>query len=390
MQIGWNGRGTLKSLMGELERQRANSFDFAIDTRNLAVAVRKPSDGNAFVPYLIRSMDADANVREWVPSDGLRISDSAIAQLGERVNPGIPTKFLRRLIEERPDRAESLLTGLLWDTASVNLVRVLDGGVRAFLSDRYQPFDHHSLAFAALDAAKSVGAVVLECGISETNMRIKLTTTAVRDSIDEGRAKGEGGGHAWYRSESYANRIGVDAKAFPGGPGVVHPAVTISNSETGHGSLYVKVGLLRAYCINLAIIEDVVSNIHLGSKLEPGVFSRETIAKDAEVVMAKAGDAIRTAFNEDRFKALTDLCRAAQDTEVKPTKAVDFAIGAGVFTQAERDMLLEHFMQSGFDSTAYGFAQTCARAAQDMDSPDRAVEIEEFAGKVIANPALVG
>jgi len=383
----WSGRGGLKQLVAELERQKDNTFDFVSDARNLELRV---DEGQ---PRLLRSAQADARAREWIPSEGYPVNDLAVTQLCERVDPAVPIKFLRSLIAERPEIASRLMTDLLARTETMNLVRCLDGRIRAFLSDRYAPLDNYTLAFAAMGVAKDSGAEVVECSLSETNMRIKFADRTVFEKLDEVR---QGDRSKWYAgglgNQEYLGRVSArTGGALPGGPGTIHPLVTIGNSETGGGRLYVRDGLLQAICFNLATVEDVVSNVHLGSRLDPGIFSRETMRKDAEAIMAKASDAIRTAFNPERFRRVVEKVRRAVGVAVKPIEAVDFSVAQGIISEEQRDSLLAHFFGGVVGGeTAYGFAQAVARLAQDLEDGDKAAALEDFAGKVISDPSLVG
>lgn len=378
---GWSGRGTLAQLVEELERQKDATVDFVTDTRNLGV--RCDGDGGAYL------VPAGGDASEFILED-TPINPSALAQIGERVSPNIPVRFLRKLVAERPERAERLITDLLHDTASTNLVRILDGRVRAFLSDRYQPLDNYTLAFGAMDVAKQHGGEVIECSLSDNAMRIKMTTRSIFDAIEGAR---EGGGN-WYvgglGNKEHLNRVAANTRGdLPGGPGTVHPLVTIGNSETGHGALNVRMGVLRAVCFNLATVETVVSNVHLGARLDPGIFSRDTIRKEAEATMAKASDSIATAFNEERFAKIVAVCSGAQSVRVDPSKAVDMAVAGDAIPKEKRDELLAHFLGQQVDHTAYGMAQAVARLAQDEDNPEAASDYEDFAGKIIAQPSLV-
>lgn len=379
----WSGRGSLAELVRELERRKDTTFDFVTNTKNLSVVCE---GGEA---RLVRSAGSDAASREFIGSDGLPLNDSALGQLGDRMSPGIPGKFLRELVGQRPAQASNLLTGLLHETNSNNLVRCLDGNVRAFLSDKYNPgLDNHTLAFAALRVARDHGAEVLECNLTDSYMRIKMVRRDLWESIDEVRA-GQGG---WYAgglgNQEYLKRVAANTRGdMPGGPGTIHPVSTIGNSETGHGAMFTRIGILRAVCFNLATVETVISNVHLGARLDPGIFRPETIKQDVTAIMMKASDSIATAFHPARFAQVAARIRDAQNTPVEATRGVDFALGQGMFTKDERDTLLAHFL-GGSDQTAYGLAQAVSRFAQDVDA-DRADTLESFAGSIINKPEAV-
>lgn len=138
-------------------------------------------------------------------------------------------------------------------------------------------------------------------------MRIKFTSQSVWDRIDITQRSGPQGG--WYAG-AIGNKeligktiLGATIRSeLPGGSGTIHPVITVSNSETGHGSFRVRLGILMGICYNVATLEDVVSTVHLGERLQEGIYSAETVAADSKAIMLKARDAVRAArlFKDSR------------------------------------------------------------------------------------------
>lgn len=378
---GWNGRGGLAALVAELDRQKASKVDAVIDTRMLKVEARSGGarDGALFL------VPVAAQAREFMPTDGVEISDSALCQIGERVSPNIPAKFLRSLAGERPTRAAELATALLHDTGKRNFVRMLDGRVRAFLSDRYRALENYDLAFGALDVARELGAEVLEASLSDKTMRLKMVRRDVFDTIDATRSGDKGG---WYAgglgSKDYLSRVHARTGGdLPGGPGTVHPVVTIGNSETGHGGLFARIGILHAVCFNLATVETVVANVHLGERLEVGVFTAETVTAESRAIMLKARDSIRAAFTEDKFRKVVAAIKGANEIEIAaPTTAVGNLVENADLSESAMDSILAHFL-GDYRPTLYGLSQAVARYAQDVEDGDTAGDVEELAGKLV-------
>jgi hypothetical protein len=315
----------------------------------------------------------------------------ALQQLGQRLDPDVPWQFLKRLTEQRPTRATELLNGLMLDTGKRRLIRCLDDQVRSVLSDRYRVLDNFDVAFTALDVARAHGGEVIEASLSEKHMRIKFTARDVWDKIASVR-KDEGG--RWYAgglgNQEHLGRVAAKSWGdLPGGPGTVYPVVTISNSETGLGGFNVRIGLLLGVCFNLAIVESVAARVHLGEKLEAGIFSPETMQLDTRAIMAKAQDAIAAAFKDDVFKKLVAKANRANSQEIEaPQPAVDNVITRCGINQEHRDKLLEYFVRD-YAPTAWGMAQAVSRLAQDVADPDDASELEDTAGQLIEKPQLV-
>lgn len=365
----WTGRGRLENLVAELNRQKESKLDFVADARSLMIV---NGDGKLMLA------PSDAVAQEWIPSLGLPISDAALPQFGGRCNPEIPTRFLRSLVEQRSPTAATLVNDLLQCEPKRHFVRTMDGKVRAFLSNSYRVLDNYDIAFAALDVARKNGGEVIEASLSDTNMRLKFTTRAIYDTITENR-----GGHG---NHSF---LGRGDWPLPGGQGTVHPLVTISNSETGHGGLHVAIGILRAMCINGAICETLQTHIHLGDKLETGIYSEETLAAESKSIMLKCRDAIGTAFEPERFKKLIAKVNGSVANKIeRPSEALDNVVQAAKLTDEAHDAILSYFL-SDYDRNAYGLSQAVSRYSQDVADSDEAFSLEEVAGKIMVGAIAI-
>jgi hypothetical protein len=380
----WKGRGTLGQLVTELERQRDSRIDFVADVRHLQV---EANGGIKIIP-------ATAQAFEWMPNGPMMMKKSAYHQLAERTTPTIPTKFFDNMLLERPNRLSDLVNGLHADDPKKRLVRCLDNEVRAWLSNGYRVIDNMDIAFTCLDEARKKDAQVFEADLSDKRMRIKFTTQQVWDKIDVVQRSGPQG--SWYSgaigNKELMGRTILGAKIreeLPGGQGTIHPVVTVLNSETGHGGFHVRLGILMGICFNVATLETVVSRIHIGERLEEGIFSQETISAEGKAIMLKARDAVRAAFDQDKFASIVAKAKAAQSDKMdSPSAAIDNVIETGIVNEEQREALMTYFLRD-YDPTRFGFAQAVSRLAQDTDDPDAAGDLESLAGKIIKEPALV-
>ena len=372
----WTGRGRLDQLVGELERQKETKIDLVADTRSLAVSAK---DGQMYL------VPTDPHAMEWLPQQGLPVQDPALEQMGSKVFPSVPGRFMKDLARERPVRAAELLNGLMHDQPGRRFIRCLDAHVRAVLSDRYRVLDHYDIAFAALDAVRAAGGEVIEASLSDTHMKLKFTSRSVWDAVDETRTGDPG---SWYSgglgNQEHLRRVSARVGGeLPGGPGTVHPLVTVSNSETGHGGFGVRIGLLRAICFNLATVEDVVAKVHLGERLTVGIFTEETVSQESKLIYLKARDAVRSSFNTETFARMVAMAREAQgDAVTSPHAAVQNVAKAVGLSEDKRNALLEYFLRE-YDPTRYGMAQAVARLAQDETDPEQAGTLEDLAGAII-------
>ena len=365
----WKGRGTLQNLVTELERQRKSRIDFVADVRHLSI---EANGGIKVIP-------ATAQAFEWMPEGPMMMKRAAYHQLAERTSPPMPTRFFDALMEERPNRLADLVNGLHADDPKKRLVRCLDNEIRAWLSNSYRVLDNLDIAFTCMEEAQKKNAQVFEADLSDRRMRIKFTTQG-------GWFAGAIGNRDLMGKTIMGARI---REELPGGPGTIHPVVTALNSETGHGGFHIRIGLLLGMCFNVATLETVVSRVHLGERLEEGMFSQETISAESKAIMLKARDAVRAAFDQNKFAAMVAKAKAAQADKLEaPGAAIDNIIATGAVNEEQREALLMYFHRD-YDPTRFGLAQAVSRLAQDLDDPDDAGELENLAGKIIKEPALV-
>jgi hypothetical protein len=252
--------------------------------------------------------------------------------------------------------------------------------------------DHFDLAFSALEAVREAGGEVVEANLSDSHMSLKFVSRQVWDVVDSSQRPGEG--HRWFRGNTdLAKATGATMpkgdSGFPGGPGTVHPIVTVRNSETGYGGLDVSIGLLEAFCNNMCIMQKAVSKIHLGERLEVGIFTQEAISAEGKAIYLKARDAIKAAFNPEIFKQLVATAQAAKTQEIKaPTAAVQAVAKANEISQERQDQLLGYFVKD-YSMNRYGLAQAIARVAQDTESAEEAYKLETLAGETIKNQLVL-
>ena len=111
---------TLQELGRELQRQRRNRQDFLADTRTLEV------ESNNYGSTLHLSLDGKTY--------GFGIGELAHQQIAARLN--IPYRYYAKMQSEAPDLLDRNVNTWLEQKPERRMIRVLDGKVRAFLSDR--------------------------------------------------------------------------------------------------------------------------------------------------------------------------------------------------------------------------------------------------------------
>lgn len=399
----FSGRGSLSKLHAELTRQRDTKLDFVCDTRMIGVAAPGESFDDAVMDQNSGSNKcfhliprANTQATEFLPLNGMPLTETAFTQIGQRVTPEIPTRFLKELALARPSRAADLLCNLMLDTGNDgkdgkrNLIRTLDGQVRAYLNDRYRMVDHIDTLFTVLDAAREADARPVECMLTDSSFRIKLVNASVWKQLNDN------GGHRPGQSGFRGNvnlRSRLDDPGTPPttGPltGVVSPMTCISNSETGQGGLYVETGMFDWACINGVIFGKAMRAVHLGEKMDIKVFSQETIQQDAKTILMKLRDVVTSSFKEESFNALcTSMNKASSDKIESPSTAVANLITNTALPDSVKDNLLAHFLRD-YQPTRLGLVQALTRASQDIDDADLAYTLDSTAGRLVSEPALL-
>lgn len=373
----FKGRGSLYNIAEELKRQRDARNDFVIDTSDLQL--RPDEEGN---PRLY----GNSSAADFIPRAGYPLLDQAFTQLCQKAHPGgIPTKFARRAWEHNSRRFSDFITNLLADEPKRRLVRVLDDKVRAFLGQNYKAIGSLEIATFALQQAEEHNALPIEASITDKHMRLRFVSREVVEKLERVRDESQ---HGWFAgglgSQDALRKVAAQHWGdLPGDR--AHPAVSFRNSETGHGGADADGGLLLGCCFNLAWVVRGVHEVHIGEKLDEGIFTEATIRKHADLVQAKIKDFTKAHFDKEKFAALIAKMGDAVEHQVKaPSVALRVAIEAsGALGDEDLDQLLNYVSEQPGRSTVFNIGQAVSRFAQDQ-GPDSGEELEWLAGRICA------
>lgn len=329
---------TLQELAIELDRQNAVKEDLIANTSRL----RLYDDGNN------------------LEVDGLAsypMLPLAEQQIGARV--GIPAKYFNRMRDEAPELLATNVNHWFESKPENRMLRLLDGNVRAFLSDRYQRRDNYELMKFVLPTLKDIdGLSMASCEVTEHKLYLKVTTKRVQAEVQKGD--------------------------------VVQAGLVISNSEVGLGAFKVQPLVLRLVCMNGMISNTYgMSKYHVGKRITAEeqvqvLFSDETLRADDEAFFLKARDIVKGALSEETFMMIVEQLMEASENpiKVKPAEAVERLQKRYQLTQDEGDNVLENLLKDN-NITQYGLSNAVTRASKDVNSYDRATELEELGGNII-------
>lgn len=361
-----------------------------------------------------------AGVEPVIDDDGVTLADglyrpTSVFDEGVAAKLGIPLAYVRRMREERPDLYDANVNGWLrggfWhdqvlaqhgvgpvienrpgvgaDERSflLRLFKAEEGvgpegetlveqaGVaRAMLSDSYGlGLDNLDVLVAALDGVRKAGVdVVIDgCDLTDRRMYVRVVAEEVQ-ALAPALLKG-------YRSP------------FTGQTGDENPTVfagfQISNSEVGNGAFSITPRLVVQVCRNgMTMQKDAVRAVHVGAKLDAGVirWSAETQQKNAELITAKARDAVATFLDADYMQRVIDgLTEAAGQPVEKPEETVKVVTKQLGFDEATTDAVLGHFIRGG-QMTRGGVMNAITAHAQEVEDADRAADLEAAAIDALA------
>lgn len=359
---------TLQELLIEVDRQTQSKKDFVTNTRDnvrlidLGRATQATASGSTHVIAMELLRDGQELIER------LDITEYAHQQIASRLQ--IPWKYYKRLLADHPDLVIDQVNTLFYREPQTRLFRVLDGKVRAFLSDRYLRVDNHQVLQNTLPAVLkgSIQTKVLSTNVTENRMDLKVLFT---DSTLE---------------HKITTARGVDR--------VVHPGFRISNSETGQGSLRCDAFFFDDYCENGCVFgkSDLVSfqRNHLGAKLQSNedfeIESDVTKQLGDKYIMSAINDVIKALSSQQHVAAMVDRLRSAATSTpaAHPLKAAELAVKQLDLSEKEGESLMETFMRDG-DFTQYGLSAAVTEIANksDIASYNRANELETIGGQII-------
>ena len=329
---------TLVELAQELERQRAAKKDFISDTRNL----RMDATGDGLQLSLRDDRSRVVHV--------LGVNETAHRQIGTVL--GIPSKYYDKMQRELPSLLADNVNAWFDANPMNKMIRTLDGNARAFLSDQYRRIDNLEIAQTVLPIlAEMPDAHIESCEVTENRMYLKCVNPR------------------------------LTADVVPGDTG--QAGIMITNSEVGLGGVTVVPLLYRLVCTNGMIVNDAAAKKrHIGRANSVGedfqIYTNETIIADNKAFMLKIRDTVRAAVDEARFGQVVKFMQQAKgvklDTPDIP-KFVELTAAEFGMTQTEGRGVLDHLIRDA-DLSLYGLANAVTRYSQDVESYDRATDLE--------------
>lgn len=341
---------TIVELAEEIQRRKTTKKDFLANT-----------DSIIMTPTGELMIGSSANT--------VNVNELAHQQIASELK--IPAQYYQKMKSEAPELLANNVNKWFNKYPAKRLVRTMDKTARAFLSDRFKPMENEDLAEAVLPPLIKMGVEIISCDVTDKRFYLKAVDQRINENIPSGKKMGDGS-HTIFDT--------------------VCPAITISNSEVGLGSMSVLTSIFTRACTNLATFGDTsIRKYHVGSRHELGdnvyaVLSEETRRQTDKTLWLQVRDVVSAAFEEARFKSLCSKMKEAANEEIKDAvKVVELTAKHFGMNLDEQSSILNHLIKGG-DLTRYGLFNAVTRTAEDLDSYDRATEFERFGGQVIELP----
>lgn len=339
----------IEELADEIMRQREAKADYIVDTSKLCME-------NYGTDLVLRILDEN-NADRIEPLD---IAETAHRQIGTRL--GIPAKYYGKMLSEHPDLLVTNVNAWFSREPSQRMLRVLDGKVRAYLSNSYMRMDHYEIFASVLPIIGEIPDVeFVSCQITDNRMYIK----AVNPNL----------------SAEIAPDITVKA------------GVIISNSEVGLGSVSVQPLIYRVQNESGIVVGGATTKrIHRGRVNSADehflLASQEVLTEADRTFLTELQETVRSATDEEQFSQVVTLMQNARNQPMNTTDVPavvhtasrDFGI-----TDTEQTGVLQRLMESN-DLSLYGLANAVTRHSQDIESYDRATDLEGIGYNILSMP----
>ena len=291
------------------------------------------------------------------------IGDLAIAQLGEKL--GVPTEYLRRL-SAGDEWQRNLVARILndhtgWTPRKRFLIRSVGDEVRGVLSDNYRRLNGMAIITGYLSQAQAEGGILSNGFISPTRISIETLYPAPVDV--------------------HTTKNGIVTMAF---------GARLSTSDYGDGALDLRTFMMQGVCLNGAVRESIMRQVHLGSKLPDNLqLSQRTYDYDTKTTVSALRDVTKKIFSVDEIKRRIVEIQAASATDEDIEVELNNLTRTGQIQKQEADGVKTIFMRNsqddgvGGESTLWKLVQGISAEARTKDGK-RERELQEVAGNLMS------
>lgn len=349
---------TLSELAAEIERQYETKKDYVARTDKVDVL---PTETGLAIGLKDKGQ--------------FEVGPIAHDQIGSHT--GIPKPYYQKMVKEDRRLLANNVETWFQKYPAPQLFRTLDGKNRAFLSDKFNTLDNYDFFAATLPILKQRKLHIMSAEITERRLYLKCVDEQLFRDVPVGFKMGDG-----------------SHKIFT----TCAPALILSNSEVGFGRLVAETGVYEGGCTNLALFSSGgFKRTHIGARHKltenldvedlDQILSQQAKQKMMEALWLQVRDVIASAFDEKVVAKRAEAFEAAAGREIKRDVNEVMEVFAKTYdvNEAEKKSIFDHLIRGG-NFTQYGLHAAITRSAQDVDSYDRATELEYLGGKIVELP----
>jgi hypothetical protein len=353
---------SLEDLATELARMQETKRDYLVDTRRAGFSTTKGVGANLTAEGAGSFLSFDPPGAEPLVTG--KVNDYAHGQIAQRL--GIPKKYYDRLRQEAPGLLDTNVEHWFLAKPERRLIRMLDGNVRAFLSDRFRRLDNYDLMErAVIPALRDIEGLRFHvANLTPERMVLRAVLPTVQREV--GLKVGD----------------------------IVQAGFQFRNSEVGASALTVEPFVWKLDCLN-GMVSNAASlrAYHVGRVIDDSEesrisFANDTLAAADKATFLKCRDAITQAVSETVLDEIVEQIRAAADdtlTVRHPATATEALAQTFDLNDGERDSVLMSLAR-GNDFTKWGMVNAVTDAAKEAETFARQEEIERIGGQLLTLP----
>lgn len=166
-----------------------------------------------------------------------------------------------------------------------------------------------------------------------------------------------------------------------------------SSLPYGLGAVSVHPYSVRLVCLNGAVHNDYgTRRNHVGRLVSDTgedayrLFAEETLIADDRAFYLKVRDIVRGTLSEMVFRRIVNKMREAANVPIEaPVQAIEVLARKHSLNNDEQRGILRHLIEGG-DLSLWGMTNALTRVSQDVESYDRATELETLGGSIVSMP----
>ena len=307
------------------------------------------------VPHGAIKMEDDDQTLTIAGTGAFGLSSIAHQQISEKLV--IPKRYYDAMGEIPGLRAQNVNAWLKHTPADRKLVRTLDTKDRAFLSDKFVPFDNFVVMESFLPVMRNFADIqVASLSLTETKLYVEIIFP------------------------------GLQAEVKPGD--IVQAGIILSNSEVGYGAVDISSLIWRLLCANGLTGQSLVSRYHVGKRInddaqEMNIFKHDTLVAEIEAFKLRLRDVFTHALTQDVFNAQVSKMRAAAEDKIENVvRVVENVTKRFGFTEAENQGIMTNLV-TGADSTRWGLVNSITALAKSIDNQDRQFQFQQIGYQIL-------